>query len=223
MTCVSEVNVYSEYYYEIYNSEEFVKSESSVGQFMIVDCGCPRGLMGYSEYEKLKQNYETETIKLNRKEMFRFGPSKTYSSTCKVRVPMMIRNSELCMDFFLVDAKIPILVGNDFLKPMGGSINIGEKQLEIKKIDERIEMFETPGGHFVIPLKNVAAKKEESVEDEEYHENLVGEEADAVMTILMVESEDENALHHFHNEVGHSVFLSLALNNNEKNQVDKVH
>ena len=226
LTEVSEVHVYSEYDYEIFNTEEFLKCESSIGQSMIVDSGCPRGLMGYGEYEKIKLKYETETIKLCRKEMFGFGPSKSYSSEYKVRVPMMIRSSDLFMDFFLVDAKIPILVGNDFLKPMGGSINIGEKQLEIRKIGESIDMVETPGGHFVIPLKNAALTKptkEEMIAAKKYNENLVGEEADAVMTILMVESELKDDLDRFHDEVGHSVFLSLALSQNEKEQVDKVH
>ena len=39
----------------------------------------------------------------------------------------------------------------------------------------------------------------------------------------MVESEDEEALQLFHDEVGHSAFLSLALDKSEKEQVDKVH
>ena len=43
------------------------------------------------------------------------------------------------------------------------------------------------------------------------------------MIIFMVESEDEEALELFHDEVGHSVFLSLALSLNKKDQVDKVH
>ena len=84
LTEVSEVHVYSEYDYEIFNTEEFLKCESSIGQSMIVDSGCPRGLMGYREYEKIKLKYETETIKLCRKEMFGFGPSKSYSSEYKV-------------------------------------------------------------------------------------------------------------------------------------------
>ena len=44
-----------------------------------------------------------------------------------------------------------------------------------------------------------------------------------LMIIFMVESEDEEALELFHDEVGHSVFLSLALSLNKKDQVDKVH
>ena len=218
------INVFSEHYDNIYSSEEFFRCESNVGQFMIVDSGCPRGLLGFEEYEKLKQEYEIEIIKLKPKEKFRFGPSKSYSSKSKARVPMKIEDSEFFMDFFLVDAKVPILVGNNFLKPMDGSIHIGEKKLEIKKLGVLMDMKETPGGHFVVPLEHVAfAKEDECDVAKEYHENLVGDEADAVMIILMTESEDDDALQLFHDEVGHSIFLSLALTQDEKEQVDKVH
>ena len=226
MSEISEVSLFSEYFYEIYNSEEFLKSSSTIGQFMIVDCGCPRGLMGVKEYEKLKNKYEYELFKLKRKESFRFGPSKTYSSESKVRIPMMIKNSKFHIDFFLIEANIPILLGKDFLKPVGGSINIGEKQLEIKELNESIEMIETSGGHFVIPLEQIALlqpTEEELKAAREYHDNFVGEEADAIMIVLMAESEDENALKLFHDEVGHSVFLSIALAKDEKDQVEKVH
>ena len=134
---------------------------------------------------------------------------------------MMIGDSEFYMDFFAVDANIPILVGNDFLIPMGGNIKIGKKQLEIDKIGETLEMIETPGGHFVVPLKHTAVPKH--AWNKEYHENLLGDEADAIMIVLMVESEDEEALQVFHDEVGHSTFVALALSEDEKKQVDKVH
>jgi hypothetical protein len=225
---VSEVTMFSEYEYydKIYNSEDFVRQESCVGQFMIVDSGCPRGLMGYKEYEKMKKQYETEIIKLRKSERFRFGPSKSYTSESKVRIPMRIGESDLFVDFFLVDASIPILIGNDFLKPMGGSIHICEKQLEIKKLNVIVDMIETPGGHYVIPLKDVALTEiteEENDAAKEYHENIVGEEADAVMIILMLESEDAKSLQLLHDEVGHSIFVTLALNDDEKHQVDKIH
>ena len=43
------------------------------------------------------------------------------------------------------------------------------------------------------------------------------------MIILMVESEDEEALQVLHDEVGHSTFLALAISEDEKDQVDNVH
>ena len=56
-----------------------------------------------------------------------------------------------------------------------------------------------------------------------YHENLVKEEADAIMIILMVQSEDEESLKLFHDQGGHSLFVALALTNDENDHVDKVH
>ena len=193
----SHVVVFSGSYDTIYSNDDFFQQRSHMGQFMIVDSGCPRSLMGLKEYEKLKQEYETEVLNFKEHEKFRFGPSKSYTSGSKVRVPMRIGDSEFCVDFFTVDANIPILIGNDFLKPMGGSINIGEKQLEIKKLDKMIKMIETPGGHFVIPVKHAVIEKATNKKinaAKEYHENILGEEADAIMIILMVESEDEDAL-----------------------------
>ena len=35
MSYLPEVVVFSEYYHEIYNNEEFVQHESNIGQFMI--------------------------------------------------------------------------------------------------------------------------------------------------------------------------------------------
>ena len=97
--------MFSEHYDNIYSSEEFFRCDAMrIGQFMIVDSGCPQGLLGFEEYEKLKQEYEIEIIKLKWKEKFRFVPSKAYSSESKVRVPMKIEDSEFFMDFFLVDA-----------------------------------------------------------------------------------------------------------------------
>ena len=193
---------------------------------MIVDSGCPRGLMGYKEYEKMKKEYETEIIKLRKSERFRFGPSKSYTAESKVRIPMRIGDSDLFVDFFLVDANIPILIGKDFLKPMGGSIHIGEKQLEIQKIGVIVDMIETTGGHYVIPLKEVAIRESDEEENDaakEYIENILGDEADAIMIMVMLESEGAKSLQLLHDEVGHSIFVTLALNDDEKNQVDKIH
>ena len=223
---MSEVVIFSCSYDSIYRNDSFFQNESQFGQHMIVDSGCPRSLMGWKEFEKLKRGYETELLKIKEHEKFRFGPSKTFNSETKVRVPMRFGDTEIFIDFFIIEANIPILIGNGFLKPIEGSIDISGKKLVLKRIDETIEMIETPGGHFVIPVQNAATVKagvEEIRAAKEYHDNIVGEEADAIMIILMVESEDEKALELFHDEVGHSVFLSLALSQNEKDQVDKVH
>ena len=156
---MSEVVIFSCSYDSIYRNDSFFQNESQFGQPMIVDSGCPRSLMGWKEFEKLKRGYETELLKIKEHEKFRFGPSKTFNSESKVRVPMRIGDTEIFIDFFIIEANIPILIGNDFLKPIEGSIDISGKKLVLKRIDETIEMIETPGGYFVIPEKKCCVCK----------------------------------------------------------------
>ena len=40
----------------VYKSDQFFrKKDKSLGQVMILDCGCPRSLMGQSEFLRLKK------------------------------------------------------------------------------------------------------------------------------------------------------------------------
>ena len=61
-----------------------------MGQVMIVDSGCPRSRMGDKEYEKLRRNFKTQSMRIRDDEKFRFGPSKTYTSEFKVKIPMRL-------------------------------------------------------------------------------------------------------------------------------------
>ena len=70
---------------------------------MIVDSGCPRSLMGSKELEKLNwTDYKIEHVK---EENFRFGPSKTYPSNKKIKLPVVFGNNELEFDFLLFRVK----------------------------------------------------------------------------------------------------------------------
>ena len=49
--------------YDSYNEEvEFFKNNTERRQFMIVNSGCPRGLLGWKEFDRLKQEYEYKMI-----------------------------------------------------------------------------------------------------------------------------------------------------------------
>ena len=215
-------------YDKVYLNEQFFKNQSQVlGQFMIVDSGCPRSLMGDKEYEKLRSKFKTESMKLSANERFRFGPSKTYNADFKVKIPMRLGDLRLNADFFIVKGEIPILLGNDVMKPLEGSIDMKEKKLKLQKIGKDIPLIETPGGHFVIPVKSIAMTEpsKDHTEEEafEYEENIKGEEADEVMMTLVAECENKKDLKKVHNEIGHSAFVYLALTDEEEKQVDKVH
>ena len=104
----------------------------NLGQIIIVDCGCPRSLMGNEELKRLKETVEVEEITV-KEEGFRFGPSRVYISKKKVRFPMRIGVKEVVCDFFVVDGRVQILLGNDIMAPLGGNIDMEETVLCSKK------------------------------------------------------------------------------------------
>ena len=148
---------------------------------MIVYCGCPWALMGDKEYEKLKRTFKTQKMRIRDDERFRFGPSRTYSSQLKVKIPMKLGDFSFSAEFFVVKGDIPILLGNDFMKPFEGKIDLNGMKLELKKVEKEIPLIETPGGHYIIPVKYLAindASEETHNRVIEYKDNLLGEEAD---------------------------------------------
>ena len=224
---ISIVNVLNVSYDRIYKNDDFFQKPKVLGQFIIVDSGCPRSLMGDQEYKILKRNFRTEQKDLKRNERFRFGPSRVYESEFKAKLFMRLGSTDINVEFFVVKGSIPILLGNDVIKPLEGSINLSMNKLELKKVNKSIDMIETSGGHYVIPIKSVAVPRHSedktNKEDEGEHDNLKGEEADEVMLILLAESENHKDVENVHKEIGHTAFVGLALTLEEESQVNKVH
>ena len=209
------VMISSDEYDRIFQSDEYCKM-NEIGQCMILDTGCPRALMGEKQYEDIKGIFKNAKIRIRKNASFKFGPSKIHISEFKVELTLKIEEYQLNAQFFVIKgANIPILLGNDILKPLEGKIDMKTKVLELTSAGKSIALVETPGGHFVIPLGNVLENKETICE-----ENLKGDEAEAVMLVLLEDSDD---LMKLHDEIGHAAFVGLALTNDEKTQVSKVH
>ena len=197
----------------VFLNEEWVrKCSRNLGQFIVVDSGCPRSLMGDEELDKLRELVQVQIFKV-KNEGFRFGPSRVYTANRKVRFTMKVGANEMDCEFFVVHGKVPILLGNDVMAPLGGNIDMEENRLELKRADMEIPLERTEGGHFVIPIKSVTGLN---------YQNIRGEEADAVMMMVLEDTENDD-LKMFHDKVGHNIFVSLALDSDEKAQVKKVH
>ena len=110
---MSEVISFTIPYDRIFVNNEYFKTKTKqLGQFIIVDCGCPRSLMGIKELERLKRIVHIETKNVE-EERFRFGPSKIYCSKLKVVFPMKLGDTTVTTEFFVVNGDVPILLGND--------------------------------------------------------------------------------------------------------------
>ena len=112
------------------NDDDFVSDRKSK-QLMIIDIGCPRSLMGKKEYETLLDSLtpsEVDGIKeFAASKKFRFGPSKLYESQIRIELPLELDNVKIEAKIFIVNGDITILIGNDMLEPLGGTIHTDER------------------------------------------------------------------------------------------------
>ena len=94
-----EIIEIKESYDRIFINDDFFKTQfNNLGQFMIVDCGSPKSLMGFKEYLRLDNEYGIEKLDAKSKK-FRFGPSKIFESELKVRFPMKVGNIIIGAEF----------------------------------------------------------------------------------------------------------------------------
>ena len=235
MRTESEVYILSIKYDEVYiNDEDFIKNKEFGFQFMILDIGSPRSLMGKHEYDRLRASLSGKQLKriVERpaSEKFRFGPSKIYDSTVRVEIPIMIKDIEISARFFIIDGAVPILIGNDILEPLGGVIDTEDRNIEFKKLDRSLHLVKTRGGHYVLPLqrkkKDVAQTDDDEVNEELSGENetfLDSDESDAVVLLSLAECETDQAVWRLHDVLGHRSFLTALLSNDEEKEIMKVH
>ena len=218
----NDVFVLSIKYDEVFmNDKDFV---SNKGQFMIIDIGSPRSLMGKHEYDLLRESLSEVQLKrvIERpaNEKFRFGPSKVYESIMRVEVPLMVKDIEILTRFYIIEGLVPILIGNDILEPLGGVIDTENRVIDFKRLERSLNLVKTSGGHYVLPIKRRNKDKENECLKEE---SLSLDEETAVLLVSFAECESDEDVWRLHNLVGHEVFLNVLLDKNEEDEVMKVH
>ena len=135
--------------------------------------------------------------------------------------------------FFVIEGNIPILIGNDILEPLEGIIKTREKELVCRKLNKSVSLVKTKGGHYVVPVvenRNELYNSEEYFHtwkgtfhssDLEYSNNVIGDEADAVMLNLLASCKSEQDEKILHTVICHTNFITLILNDDEKKRLRK--
>ena len=203
---MSSVTTYSVQYDRIYETDDFFKDKShTLGQYMVVDTGCPRALLGHKELEVLMKSMDIK-LRSIKGERFRFGPSRVYTSKRKATLSMKVGDTEIDFDFFVIEGDVPILLGNDVLVPLGGKVDLGLKQLVLKELGITIPLVRTPGHHYVIPVKSMGLAKNsfasKDSNDTMENINVKGPEAESVMLILLANIETNEEIENLHQQLG---------------------
>ena len=205
-------------YDRIYEADNFFRNKNKKGQVIIVDSGCPRSLMGDQEFKLLRDRFRIKKKKMRETEKFKFGPSRIYKSDFKAGLNLRIGMESINVEFYIIDGNVPILLGNDVLEPLDANIKIGKRELEFGKLNNHISLLKTPGGHYVVPVDALLGE-----DDQEHEQNVGGAEAEEVIKTLFLKLESNDQIKKLHEEVGHKVFTSLALENDEEKEIMKVH
>ena len=141
---MEKVIMFSKSYHKVYDVDEFfINKKLGEDQFIIVDSGCPRSLMGEQEYLKVKKRFKIiseEQIYDN----FRFGPSKVYKASRKIRLLLRMGTKFQEVGFFIVEgANIPVLLGNDVMDHLDANIDMKKRELVFEHLGTSIPMTKT--------------------------------------------------------------------------------
>ena len=97
---------------------------------MIADIGCPNSVIGVKDesiFKKSLSQFQQERLRILKvDEKFKFGPSGPYRSERKLIFPIFDGSKDIHGEVSVVMADIPMLLGNNILKPLGASIHLFE-------------------------------------------------------------------------------------------------
>ena len=127
---------------------------------MIVDLGCPNSVISRRDVKHFITNLsKVQQDNLNIvqvDEKFKFGPSGPFQCIEKLQFPINYGSKHLNAEVAIVEVNIPMLLGNNFLKPLQAEIRLfasGNGVLRLRDLE--IGMKETPGGHYIVKVKDL--------------------------------------------------------------------
>lgn len=87
-------------------------------------------------------------------ELFRFGNGGTQRSSSRIRVPIMVGNSLVCVWISVVQVpSLGLLLGRDFLDGIGTVLNFSRKLMRAEYLDgQSIQLRQLSAGHFALRL-----------------------------------------------------------------------
>ena len=130
---------------------------SGTSKNMIVDIGCPNTVISRKDVDYFVQNLsksQQENLKVVQvDEKFKFGPSGPFQCSQKLQFPINDGFKKLYVHVSIVEVNIPMLLGNNILKPLQAEIILFSSVLRLKHLE--IEMKETQGGHYTVKVKDL--------------------------------------------------------------------
>ena len=123
---------------------------------MLLDCGAPKACTGKTwlntYVDQLTEEEKSAIEILENNDAFAFGPSPTFKSTEKVRIPVKIGTVEHVMEVAVVNAEIPLLIGRDEMEKMDIVLHLKKREAYLGKSKETVKLEVTNSGHLGIQI-----------------------------------------------------------------------
>ena len=121
---------------------------------VLLDCACPNTVAGvtwmknYISQLSSKQRQKVEVSASQR--VYKFGGGEMRPSKCVVAIPCHLAGKNVSIRSEVVEADIPLLLGNSSLKKAKAVLHISEAKIEL--MGEKVDLMETNSGHFSIEV-----------------------------------------------------------------------
>ena len=121
----------------------------------LVDCACPNTVAGKKWIEdfcsELDDDEKSRITVSESEKVFKFGGGEKRKSLGKVVFPCHIGEMNIKISAEVIEADLPLLLGNSFLKKIDAVLYIAREKAMI--MGKETKMRETPSGHFSIQLE----------------------------------------------------------------------
>ena len=128
------------------------KNEKRIG---IVDCACPTTVAGVDWMvgfnESLDERARNQVCIEPSNRMFKFGGGEKRSSLHAVTIPCKLGEINVKIKVEVVEAEIPLLIGNSTLKKAQSVIDISKKTITL--MGQKISLEESESGHWIMEIK----------------------------------------------------------------------
>ena len=134
-----------------------IRDRSDTVNVGVIDGGCPRTVAGRAWLtcfkDALQEKSKFKTVPSN--EQFKFGPSKIFTATEKVTIPIKLGSKHETLECCIIpDCDIPLLISKKTLSNWGALEDHRNRTLTIdhRGWKETIQLKELPGGHAGLDL-----------------------------------------------------------------------
>ena len=121
---------------------------------LIVDTACPKTVTGRPWMDAFIASKGDVKVSLEKEdEKFRFGPSQVYKSKENYTIEVNIGDLKESIKVSVVDADIPLLLGLDYQTKWGMMIDIGKKEIFIRRSRQLFQM-DACSSHWTLPIQS---------------------------------------------------------------------